>query len=84
VIKISVDKLGPDEALEVDCMDIQRKLFPDGFPGPGYIKGFVVIQSENSLDVTAVYSTASLDKEGQVTTHSSIDVETIQERTFAE
>ena len=84
VIKISVDKLGPDEALEVDCMDIQRKLFPDGFPGPGYIKGFVVIQSENSLDVTAVYSTASLDKEGQVTTHSSIDVEAIQERTFAE
>lgn len=79
VIPIGKDELRYDEALEVDCMDIKRKLFPNGFPTP-YIKGFVVIQSTNSLDVTAVYTTAALNKRGKVTGHSSIDVEQIPER----
>lgn len=79
VMPIARDKLGPDEALEIDCKDIQRKLFPNGFPRP-YIKGFVVIQSTDSLDVTAVYSTAGLDKNGKPSNHSSIDVEQIRER----
>jgi hypothetical protein len=39
-----------------------------------------VIQSPKSLDVTGVYTTASLDKRGKVTEHSSIDVEQIRER----
>jgi hypothetical protein len=80
VQRIAEDELRADEALEVDCMDIQQKLFPNGFPTP-YVKGFVVIQSRTSLDVTAVYSAASLDEQGRVTTHSSIDVEPIHERT---
>ena len=79
VLPIAEDKLGSDEALKVDCNDIKKRLFPNGFPAP-YIEGFVVIQSPASLDVTAVYSTASLDKDGKVTTHSSIDVDQIRER----
>ena len=61
VMPLGRDTLGPDQALEVDCSDVRRKLFPNGFP-TGYIKGFVVITSSDSLDVTAVYSTRSLDK----------------------
>ena len=79
VIPIAYDTLRTDEALEVDCMDILRRLFPNGFP-LGYIKGFVVIQSPASLDVTAVYTASSLDREGNVVGHSSIDVEQIRER----
>jgi hypothetical protein len=79
IMPIAFDTLAADEALEVDCMDIQRELFPNGFPTP-YIKGFVVIQSPASLDVTGVYTTASLDQSGNVTNHSSIDVEQIPER----
>lgn len=79
VIPIAEDKLGHDEALEVDCMDIQRELFPNGFPTP-YIQGFVIIQSTHSLDVTAVYSTAALGRDESSGDHSSIDVEQIRER----
>jgi len=79
IFRISEDTLKPDEALKVDCNDIRRRLFPNGFPTP-YIEGFVVIESAQSLDVTAVYSTAALDKDGNVTTHSGIDVEQINER----
>jgi hypothetical protein len=57
---ISTDKLGPDEALEADCEDLKRTIFRNGLPAP-YIKGFVVIRSEESLDVTGVYTTRSLD-----------------------
>lgn len=79
VLPIGKDVLSADHALKVDCMDIQSRLFPNGFPAP-YIEGFVVIQSPASLDVTAVYSTASLDQRGNVTDHSSIDVEQVRER----
>ncbi len=79
VSRISVDRLKPDEALSVDCVDIKEKLYPNGFPTP-YIEGFVVIQSSASLDVDAVYSTASLNEKGEIASHSSIDVEHIRER----
>lgn len=55
VLTIGKDILRPDRALKVDCADIRRRLFPDGFPA-SYIEGFVVIESSSSLDVTAVYS----------------------------
>jgi len=80
VYAISYDVLRYDEALKVDCEDIQRRLFPNGFPAPYYIEGFVVLQSDQSLDVTAVYSTAVVDKKGRAIEHSSIDVEQIHER----
>lgn len=79
IMPIGEDRLGPDEALAVDCMDVSSRLFPNGLPAP-YITGFVVIQSPESLDVTAVYTTGALDGEGRVTTQSSIDVEQIRER----
>ncbi len=79
VLDIAVDKLGPEQALEVDCMDIQRKLFPQGFPSK-YIKGFVIIQSDSPLNVTAVYTAAGLDKKDRVTSVTSIDVERIPEQ----
>lgn len=43
--------LRPDESLEIDCPDIVA-----GFPGPPFLKGFVVILSPIELDVVAVYS----------------------------
>ena len=53
-------KLGPDEALEIDCPDISNpEIFK--FPEPrrrGFLKGFVVIESEVELDVVAVYTAA--------------------------
>ena len=76
---IAHDSLQYDEALAVDCMDILKEVFPNGFPTP-YIKGFVVIQSPVSLDVVGVYSTATIDREGRASDHSSIHVEPIGER----
>ncbi len=83
IIPIGKDELKYDEALEVDCEEIDKALKESGITTP-YSKGFVIIQSSASLDVTAVYTTAALDKEGRVTDHSSIDVEQISERQIVE
>jgi len=53
VSKFFEAKLGPDEALEIDCPDILRHADSGGF-----LKGFVVIESDLALDVVAVYTTA--------------------------
>jgi hypothetical protein len=79
VIPIAKEKLGPDEALEVDCQDIERRLFPKGLPAP-YIEGFIVIESDQSLDVTAVYTTAGLDEDGRAVHQSGIEVLQLKER----
>lgn len=50
-------RLGPDEALEIDRRDIFRHADYEG----GFLKGFVVIQSEVELDVVAVYTAAGKD-----------------------
>ncbi len=83
IIPIGKDELKYDEALEVDCEEIDKALKESGIATP-YSKGFVIIQSSASLDVTVVYTTAALDKEGRVTDHSSIDVEQISERIIGE
>ena len=45
-------KLGPDEALEIDCRDIRRHA-----PVPAdFHKGFVVLEADVELDVVAVYT----------------------------
>src|SRR5205814_1986596 len=50
-------RLGPDEALEIDCEDIRRHAeSPEGF-----LKGFVVIETEVELDVVAVYTATGAD-----------------------
>lgn len=70
------DFLGPDYAVEIDCLDIAiiLGLFPPP-PQPFFMKGFVVIESPLELDVVAVYTSQSL--EGKSTT---LDVEHIQPR----
>jgi hypothetical protein len=83
VLPISEDQLGPDQALEVDCIDIERRLFPNGLP-TSYIKGFVVIRSTQSLDVVGFYSSGALDTtrccDKPAILQSSVDVEYIPER----
>ena len=79
VMPIGFDVLKPGEALATDCIDIEKRLFPNGCPTP-YLEGFVVLQSPMSLDVSSVYTTAKprgfLSSEKIV----SIDVEQIHER----
>lgn len=82
VLRIAEDELGPRQALEVDCEDLRRRLFPNGFPA-GYFEGFVVLDSPTSLDVTGVYTTGTLDSRGRPAAHSSIDVDRIPERWVA-
>ena len=54
VSKFSDVMLEPDQAFEIDCPDIfQRAESKDGF-----VKGFVVIESDLELDVVAVYTAA--------------------------
>jgi len=83
VMQIGRDALQEDEALASDCVDIQRRLFPNGLPA-GFIEGFLVIRSTVSLDVTAVYTTSSMGKDGCCKSaggdNPSIDVEQIRER----
>jgi hypothetical protein len=50
------EKLGPNQALSVDCNEI-AKLFPSTVPLPPFIDGFVEIVSPVQLSVTAVYTT---------------------------
>mgnify|MGYP003394174013 CR=1 FL=1 len=62
VSKFHEAELGPDEALEIDCPDILKLARTDA----GFLKGFVVIESEVELDVVAVYTAAG--ERGQVET----------------
>ncbi|MEO8627210.1 MAG: CARDB domain-containing protein [Betaproteobacteria bacterium] len=80
------ESLKPGQALATECEDI-RKRSGLPFPSPGlpYIEGFVVIQSTDSLDVVAVYTTAALggDATGNATVagqHSSIHVLPVAQR----
>ncbi|HEU4855292.1 MAG TPA: hypothetical protein VFS89_08415 [Nitrosospira sp.] len=79
IMPIGIDSLKHDEALKVDCVDIEKNSFNGKFPTP-YIEGYVVIQSPRSLDVTGVYTSATVDENGRATSHSSVDVEQINER----
>lgn len=80
ILPIAKEHLGTDEAMEIDCEDIAHRLFSSGLPAP-LIEGFVVIESDSSLDVTGVYTTASLDDDGKkADRHSGIEVTQIPER----
>ena len=79
------DELGPDQALEVDCEEINNPgafTFQTPPAAKPYMKGFVIIESERSIDVTAVYTLAIMvEVEGEVQPFAvSIDVEEIRER----
>lgn len=62
VSKFFKSRLGPDEALEIDCEDI----FKMTDTNLTFFKGFVVIESKAKLDVVAVYTAAGAT--GQVET----------------
>lgn len=68
VFPIATDTLKPQQSLKVDCADIQRNIFPQGFL-TSYIEGYVTIESTTPLDVTGVYS--SRDKETPTSDESS-------------
>lgn len=55
VVRIATDKLKPQEALKVDCADVEWRIFPQGLPA-SYVEGYVTIESATRLDVTGVYS----------------------------
>ncbi len=64
VTRFSGCHLGPDEALEIDCKDIFRHVKESQCKVKGgFLKGFVVIESEIELDVVAVYTAAGRDKQ---------------------
>jgi hypothetical protein len=73
---IARDNIGPDHALEVDCIDIRTRI-PSVLLEP-YLEGFLVIQSDRPLDVTAVYTTAGLDAAGTITGPNNINVQQIR------
>lgn len=63
-------RLGPDGALEIDWPDIQRALGEvDGSP-PTFVKGWVVIETPEPLDVVAVYGGAESDKSSTQVFHT--------------
>jgi hypothetical protein len=53
------NKLGPDEALEIDRADILER----AGAREDFLKGFVVIKCDVELDVVAVYTAAGMDGE---------------------
>lgn len=81
ILKIGEDTLGYDQAVKTDCSDINANVMTDTtLGGATYYEGFVVIQSTERLDVTAVYTSTALSPDGDAGVHSSIDVEQINER----
>lgn len=79
IIPFSSHRLDYDTAVSVDCDMIQRDVFSGRLPQTN-IEGFVVIQSDQSLDVDAVYTTATLNAEGTAEDHSSIVVRRVEGR----
>lgn len=68
--------LGPDGAAEIDCPDIWRRL--DRNDGR-WVKGFVVIETDNELDVVGVYTATGPD--GRTI---ALDLERVEPRTNLE
>lgn len=64
--------LKPDQAFQIDCADI---LSIAGVSAGSFLDGFVVIDSEGPLDITAVYTARPVN--GEV---STLDVEDVRER----
>lgn len=76
---IGRETLPSARALAVDCDDVRRRVFKGKLPA-SFIDGFVTIVSDRSLDVTGVYTTATLNAEGTAEDHSSIHLESVTER----
>ena len=59
VTEFASTRLGPDEALEIDCPDIRERTGD----AADLLKGFVIIESDVELDVVAVYTAAGADRQ---------------------
>ena len=59
VSEFTSTRLGPDEALEIDCPDIRERTGVE----TDFLKGFVIIESNVELDVVAVYTAAGADRQ---------------------
>jgi serine protease len=77
LLPLGRDKLEPAHALATDCDDL-RKRTNGGLPD--FFDGFVTVRSTGSLDVSAVYTTAAIDREGRLAGQAGIDVEPVAER----
>ncbi len=60
VTKFFDAKLGPDQALEIDCPEIMKYTKSKNF-----VKGFVIIESDFPLDIVAVYTAASIYRKSE-------------------
>lgn len=79
VAPVGFNELGYDEAFAVDCDDLLRDVFDGTLPAPN-IEGYMVVQSPRSLDVTGLYSSATLDGDGTAYAQASTHTEQIRER----
>lgn len=79
VIPIGREVLPAQHAMATECNDIARRVFGGTLPAP-VIDGYVSIVSDRPLEVTGVYTTATLNAERTAEDHSSIHVERIPER----
>lgn len=79
VVPIGRETLPSGRAMATECNDISRRAFGGTLPAP-FIDGYVRIVSDQQLDVTGVYTTATLNADGTAEDHSSIELERIPER----
>ena len=63
-------RLGPDEAFEIDCPDIFKHTGTERF-----VKGFAVLETDQELDVVAVYTAA-----GATGAIETMDIERVEAR----
>src|SRR5690606_28061580 len=77
VHEIADEELRPGLALAVDCNDLEERL--GGLP-QRFVEGFVVLRSAAPLDVVAVYSSATLARDGSAGQHTGMDVERVRGR----
>lgn len=76
---IGFNQLAYDQALSIDCDDVRRDNFSGALPEPN-IEGFLVLQSPRRLDVTGLYSSATLDGHDTAFGQASTHTEQIRER----
>lgn len=83
IISMGEETLKAGEAVEITGEDIQEELFPNGLPA-SYLKGLFVIWSMASLDVAALYETATINDENKIETLQDIELRPIYERELKE
>ena len=79
VIPIGRETLSAGHAMATECNDIARRAFGGALPAP-VIDGYVRIVSDRRLEVTGVYTTATLNAEGTAEDHSSIHIQQVPGR----